>query len=94
MSTDLTDPITETETVTTQDIPRIILNMDSRELEFHISNIRIDGSEYSRKVHFNKFSDMGPTQQQDIRDVLNNTRQYARSIGILGDGQDSDDISG
>ena len=94
MSTELTDPVSKTETVTTQDITQIILNMNAREIEFHITNLKADGSEHSKKIYFNPFNNMGSTQQQDIRDVLNNTRQYARSIGVLGEGEDTDNISG
>jgi len=94
MSTELTDPVSETETVTSQDIGIIILNMNVREIEFHIQNSNAEDEPVGdKKIYFNPFSNMGATQQQDIRDVLNNTRQYARSIGVLGAGEDSDDIS-
>jgi len=94
MSTELTDPVSKTETVHSQDIVRITLNMSAKKLEFYIENYDDNGDVVGdRKVFFNAFSNMGSTQQQDIRDVLNNTRQYARSIGVLGDGEDTDDIS-
>ena len=95
MSTELTDPVEISETVTSQDITSIILDMTNRRIEFSITKYNAAGEPVGDdKVFFNQFSDMGSTQQQDIRDVLNNTRQYARSIGVLGEGDDSDDISG
>lgn len=95
MATELDTPIVHTKTANQQRIDSILMNLKDGEIYVTIGEYEDQTSvEPMITDNFTQlFADMpAGAAKDDFRAVVDNVRAYARSIGMLGEGTDTDPI--